>query len=122
MIKDPSADGGGPSPYDLLAPAGVTPWTSHKDMQDVSFELLARHLMTPVTQQAWDELRGVRRRLLVDLFLYGVDPAADIPLAVADIDRSTAAVPDPPGPQDPPPGPLPEATARLLDDLIRFDV
>ncbi|MFH8610473.1 hypothetical protein ACH4D5_23620 [Streptomyces sp. NPDC018029] len=115
MIEDPSADGGGPSPYEVLAPAGVTPWTSHKDMQDVSFELLARHLMTPVTQQAWDELRGVRRRLLVDLFLYDVDPAAELPLALDDIDRALAAEPDTP----------PRDAVRLPDellDLIRFDV
>ncbi|MEU6822537.1 hypothetical protein ABZ921_18075 [Streptomyces atriruber] len=121
MIKDPSANGAGPSgpsrpsPYELLAPAGVTPWTSHKDMQDVSFELLARHLMTSVTQQAWDELRGVRRRLLVDLLLYDVDLAAELPLATADIDRALATAPDP----------LPAAAAPRPDeltDLIRFDV
>ncbi|MFK4065634.1 hypothetical protein [Streptomyces sp. NPDC029674] len=119
MIEDPSAAGGGPSPYEVLAPAGVTPWTSHSDMRDVSFELLARHLMTPVTQQAWDELRGVRRRLLVDLFLYDVDLAVELPLALEDIDRALAAEPPP---REEPAGPLPEATAALLDDLIRFDV
>ncbi|MFF1376238.1 hypothetical protein [Streptomyces sp. NPDC058308] len=120
MIEDPSPDGGGPSPYDVLAPAGVTPWTTHRDMQDVSFELLARHLMTPATQQAWDEVRGVRRRLLVDLLLYDVDLPAELPLAAADIDRELAAA----GTGRVPPGdPLPEeALARLLDDLIRFDV
>ncbi|MEU5778055.1 hypothetical protein ABZ819_32735 [Streptomyces venezuelae] len=119
MIKDPSANGTGPSnlsPYELLAPAGVTPWTSHKDMQDVSFELLARHLMTPVTQEAWDELRSVRRRLLVDLMLYDVDLTAELPVAVEDIDRALAAEPDPPR----------SGTAVRPDDalidLIRFDV
>ncbi|MET8683037.1 hypothetical protein ABZV77_02390 [Streptomyces sp. NPDC004732] len=124
MIKDPSANGAGPSgparpsPYELLAPAGVTPWTSHKDMQDVSFELLARHLMTPVTQQAWDELRGVRRRLLVDLLHYDVDLAAELPSATEEIDRALAAGPDP----------LPRTDAHRPDDLtgltdlIRFDV
>ncbi|MFI1678359.1 hypothetical protein [Streptomyces sp. NPDC020607] len=127
MIKDSSANGADPShpsphelskpsePYELLAPAGVTPWTSHKDMQDVSFELLARHLMTPVTQQAWDELRSVRRRLLVDLLLYDVDLAAELPVAVEDIDRALAAEPDPPGGN-------PTAHPEDLVDLIRFDV
>ncbi|MEU6992693.1 hypothetical protein ABZ953_18815 [Streptomyces sp. NPDC046465] len=120
MIEDPSPDGGGPSPYDVLAPAGVTPWTTHKDMRDVSFELLARHLMTPATQQAWDEVRGVRRRLLVDLLLYDVDLAAELPLAAADIDRELTAVSTE---QPPPDATLPEeAIARLLDGLIRFDV
>ncbi|MFJ2773960.1 hypothetical protein [Streptomyces sp. NPDC087300] len=123
MIKDPRASWEGPFPYDALAPAGVTPWTSHADMQDVSFELLARHLMTPVTQQAWDELRTVRRRLLVDLFLYDVDPAAELPLAAEEIARRTAPLGDPgAAPGDAAPGPLPEATARLVADLVRFDV
>ncbi|MEU8955177.1 hypothetical protein AB0C93_12820 [Streptomyces sp. NPDC048518] len=119
MIKDPCADGDGPLPYDVLAPAGVTPWTTHRDMQEVSFELLARHLMTPATQQAWDALRSVRRRILVDLLLYDVDLAAELPRALADVDRALAAEP---APQDPAPSTLPEASARLLDDLIRFDV
>ncbi|AZM56190.1 hypothetical protein DMA15_29325 [Streptomyces sp. WAC 01529] len=126
MIKDPDASWEGPFPYDALAPAGVTPWTTHAEMRDVSFELLARHLMTPVTQQAWDELRGVRRRMLVDLLLYDVDPDAELPLAADEIDRRLAAetasqeqhVPS----DEQPERPLPEATARLLDDLIRFDV
>ncbi|MCF3123199.1 MULTISPECIES: hypothetical protein [Streptomyces] len=119
MIEDPSASWDGPFPYGTLAPAGVTPWTSHADMQDVSFELLARHLMTPATQQAWDELRSVRRRLLVDLLLYDVDLAAELPLAAAGIDRELAAADTP---REPAPGPPPEDTARLLADLIRFDV
>ncbi|MGA4845989.1 hypothetical protein ACOBQB_06900 [Streptomyces sp. G5(2025)] len=125
MIKDPDASWEGPFPYDALAPAGVTPWTTHADMRDVSFELLARHLMTPVTQQAWDELRGVRRRLLVDLLLYDVDLAAELPGAAAEFERLLVTL-QPPMPVDEPSGvpptPLPEATTRLLDDLIRFDV
>ncbi len=125
MIKDPDASWEGPFPYEVLAPAGVTPWTTHAAMRDVSFELLARHLMTPVTQQAWDELRGVRRRLLVDLLLYDVDPDVELPLAEAEFERLLAALPPPEPAAEPsgvPPAPLPEATTRLLDDLIRFDV
>ncbi|WP_030779577.1 hypothetical protein [Streptomyces sp. NRRL S-920] len=128
MIKDPDASWEGPFPYDALAPAGVTPWTTHADMRDVSFELLARHLMTPVTQQAWDELRVVRRRMLVDLLLYDVDLDAELPVAAAEVDRHLAVETASPGhadeatPQERPGHPLPEVTARLLDDLIRFDV
>ncbi|WP_447040677.1 hypothetical protein [Streptomyces sp. DSM 118878] len=127
MIKDPEASWEGPFPYDALAPAGVTPWTTHADMRDVSFELLARHLMTPVTQQAWDELRGVRRRLLVDLLLYDVDMEAELPPAAAETDRELALESprqDPPQgrEQDPSPCPLPETAARLVADLVRFDV
>lgn len=124
MIKDPSTSwDGGPFPYDALADVGVTPRTSHADLQDVSFELLARRLMTPVTQQAWDELRVVRRRMLAELLLYDVDLASDIPAAQAALDRALdralAAAEPATGP--PPESPLPEETARLLDGLITFD-
>ncbi|ATL31314.1 hypothetical protein [Streptomyces formicae] len=122
MIKDPSASGEGPFPYDVLAPAGVTPWTTHADMRDVSFELLARHLMTPVTQQAWDELRTVRRRLLVDLLMYDVDLASELPLAAEELARLMAPLPDPAESAGPPGAPVPEDRARLVADLVRFDV
>ncbi|MFI8873360.1 hypothetical protein [Streptomyces sp. NPDC055243] len=121
MIKDPATGwDGGPFPYDALAEVGVTPGTSHADLQDVSFELLARRLMTPVTQQAWDELRVVRRRMVAELLLYDVDLATELPAAVAELDRALAAA-GPSTPAGPPTFPLPEETARLLDDLITFD-
>lgn len=126
MIKDPSTSwDGGPFPYDALAEVGVTPWTSHADLQDVSFDLLARRLMTPVTQQAWDELRVVRRRMAAELLLYDVDLASEVTSAGAALEASLA-VREPPGRASPPPqplpdGPLPEETVRLLDDLIIFD-
>ncbi|MFD9886014.1 hypothetical protein ACFWZT_31670 [Streptomyces alboflavus] len=115
MIKDPDS---GPSPYDVLAEAGVTPWTSHAELRDVPFELLARRLMTPFTQAAWDELRTVPGRLLVDLFRYDVDLAAELPEAVAEIDRllREQGGPDPGAPLSD------EAAAHLLADLVRFDV
>ncbi|MFD0412690.1 hypothetical protein [Streptomyces sp. NPDC127108] len=118
MIRDPDS---GPSPYDVLADAGVTPWTSQADLRDVPFELLARRLMTPFTQAAWDELRTVRGRLLVDLFRYDVELAAELPGAVAEIDRllQEQAGPGGPGAGDPLSD---EAAARLLADLVRFDV
>lgn len=137
MIKDPATSwDGGPFPYDALAEVGVTPGMSHTGIQDVSFDLLARRLMTPVTQQAWDELRVVRRRMLAELLLYDVDPAAEVPAALAALDRALAGPPGfparpetstptgPPGPPGPPDVPplVPEETARLLDDLITFDI
>ncbi|GAA1895850.1 hypothetical protein GCM10009837_17280 [Streptomyces durmitorensis] len=118
MIKDPSTGwDGGPFPYDALAEVGVTPRTSHADLQDASFELLARRLMTPVTQQAWDELRVVRRRMVVELLLHDVDLESAVPAAEAALDRALAAAEHP----EPTAIPLPEETARLLDDLITFD-
>ncbi|MFD9073069.1 hypothetical protein [Streptomyces lasiicapitis] len=123
MIKDPES---APGPYDALAEAGVTPWTSHADLRDVPFELLARHLMTPATQAAWDELRTVRGRLLVDLFLYDVDLDAELPGAVEEIDRELDALgahEGSDGAGEPLSGePLSaEAAARLIADLVRFD-
>ncbi|WJV45513.1 hypothetical protein [Streptomyces flavofungini] len=118
MIRDPDS---GPGPYEALAEAGVTPWTSHADLRDVPFDLLARRLMTPFTQAAWDELRTVPGRLLVDLFRYDMDLAAELPGAVAEMDRQL----DEPGPRGGPGAGNPlseEAAARLLADLVRFDV
>ncbi|MFD9905254.1 hypothetical protein [Streptomyces sp. NPDC059063] len=125
MIKDPSA-AGPPCPYDALAPAGVTPWTTHTAMQDVPFELLARRLMTPVTQAAWDELRTVRGRMLADLFRYDVDLAAELPGAVAEVDAllDAAAGADGMDGADDTDGGEPlsaEDVARLVDTLVRFD-
>lgn len=112
MIKDPEE---APGPYDVLAGAGVTPWTSHADLRDVPFDLLARHLMTPATQAAWDELRTVPGRMLVDLFRYDVDLTAELPAALAANDHPPAGTG---GGQ-----PLSGATAaRLIADLVRFDV
>lgn len=78
MIDDPLAEQAGLSPYGALKPAGVTPDSSLKDVMDASFELMARNLMTPEVRAAWDQLRLKPRRLLVDLFLYQFDPAADL--------------------------------------------
>ncbi|EPD66473.1 MULTISPECIES: hypothetical protein [Streptomyces] len=102
MIEDPA---GGRMPYAALAPVGVTPWTSHAEMQDVSFELQGRGLMSPRTQQAWNELRSTRRRLLIDLLMYDIGEfGAEAEEAVS----SGVGVP-------------PVWAGRLLDELIRFD-
>jgi hypothetical protein len=79
VIKDPLTVWQGPFPYDVLAPAGVTPRMPHARMQDVSFEL-----------------RTVRRRLLVDLVLYPVDPANEIADARARVERELAEPGEPP--------------------------
>ncbi|MWA14319.1 hypothetical protein [Streptomyces sp. BA2] len=122
MIKDPSTSwDGGPYPYDALAEVGVTPGMSHADLQDVSFELLARRLMTPATQQAWDELRVVRRRMVAELLLYDVDLPSELPAADAALDAALA-VRESLGREGPPPQTLPEEIVQLLDDLITFDI
>ncbi|MFI6088698.1 hypothetical protein [Streptomyces sp. NPDC051218] len=126
MIKDPATSwDGGPYPYDALAEVGVTPGMPHAGLQDVSFELLARRLMTPATQQAWEELRVVRRRMLAELLLYDVDLTAELPAADAVLDAALGAafaVREPLGREDPPPQPLPDGITHLLDTLITFDI
>lgn len=108
MIEDPADGAGRTSPYTVLAAVGVTPRTTHAEMQDVSFELQARRLMSPQTQQAWNDLRETRRRLLLDLLMYDVGDGSDDEVPEAEAADRPAA----------PPAPW---AARLLDDLIRFD-
>jgi hypothetical protein len=133
VIKDPWTVWSGPFPYDVLAPAGVTPNTSHRRMQEIP--------LTPETRQALEELRSVRRRLLVDLVLYPVDAEAELahverelatpgePLEVAEALEFRPSPPqdwaeelgelDLPEPQEVPS--YAEFDSVMLDELIRFD-
>jgi hypothetical protein len=72
MLKDPLTTWDGLFPYDALAPAGITPDSSMKEIMDASFDLMAQGLMTPEIRAAWDELRIKQKRLLVDFFLYPI--------------------------------------------------
>ncbi|MFE2942044.1 hypothetical protein ACFXKG_23790 [Streptomyces sp. NPDC059255] len=85
MIKDPLTEWDGPFPYDELTVAGVTPDTTHAAMADVSFDLMTRRLMNARTQNAWHELRDLRRRLLADVLLYDIDPAEEVARARAEL-------------------------------------
>jgi len=71
-MKDPLFQWDGPFPYDVLATVGVTPDSTMQQVNDASFDLMAQG-MTPKVRAAWDELRLVRRRLVVDFFLYRLD-------------------------------------------------
>jgi hypothetical protein len=73
MFKDPLLRWSGPFPYDSLAPAGITPDSTTREILDASFDLMAQGRMTPEVRQAWDELRRIPQRLVVDFFLYPVD-------------------------------------------------
>lgn len=77
MIKDPLTAWDGEFPYDALEAADITPQSTQAEVEDASFTLMTRHLMNPVTQKAWNELRDVQRRLLADFLLYDLDPAAE---------------------------------------------
>jgi hypothetical protein len=91
VIRDPAARGHGAGPYDALAPAGITPHSSAAEVLDASFELMARGLMTPEVRQAWDELRAVERRLVVDFFYYEIDLEAQIAAATLELERDLFA-------------------------------
>lgn len=87
MFKDPAARWEGEYPYDALAPVGVTPASTAREILDASYELMARCLMTSSVRRAWDELRAPDRRLVVDFFLYDVDLASVIAHASEHIER-----------------------------------
>ena len=69
MYKDPLTEWEDGFPYDLLAPAGVTPESSMQEIRDSSFILMAQGEMTPQVRRAWDTLRQPDRRLVVDFFM-----------------------------------------------------
>lgn len=69
-MKDPLTEWDGPFPYDVFADVGISPQSSHKDVQDAPFALLRENRFTPEARVAWDELRRIDRRLFVDLFIY----------------------------------------------------
>jgi hypothetical protein len=77
MYKDPLLRWSGRFPYEVLADAGITPESTMREILDASFDLMARGQMTAEARQAWDELRLVSRRLVVDFFLYTADPPGE---------------------------------------------
>lgn len=78
MIEDPLTTWPGQFPYRVLADFGITPRSTHADIEDVAFTLMTEGMMNPTTQQAWCLLRGVTSRLLVDLLLYDIDQESDL--------------------------------------------
>lgn len=76
--KDPLTQWDGPFPYDVLDTVGVGPDSSMSEVRDASFDLMARG-MTQEERAAYDELRLVKNRLVIDFFLYRVDPARWLP-------------------------------------------
>lgn len=71
-MQDPLLDWDGVFPYDALAAVGVTPQSTMQQIRDVSFDLMARG-MSVEERAAWDQLRLVEKRLVVDFFLYQTD-------------------------------------------------
>jgi hypothetical protein len=96
VIKDQLTVWNGQFPYDVLAPAGITPMSTQAEVEDASFTLMTKRMMNTTTQKAWDELRDPQRRLLVDILLYNVDPAEEIARARERIERELADPGEPP--------------------------
>ncbi|MGH3757672.1 hypothetical protein [Actinophytocola sp.] len=69
-MKDPLTAWDGEFPYDVLAGSGITPESSHAEVQDAPFRLMRENRFTRDARVAWEELRHVERRLFVDLFVY----------------------------------------------------
>jgi tetratricopeptide (TPR) repeat protein len=58
---------GGDNPYEVFAPRGISPTSKMEECSDLGFEVRSRE-----ERNAWDTLRLVNKRLLVDLLLYTV--------------------------------------------------
>lgn len=100
MIKDPRTVWAGSFPYDVLAPAGITPNSTQAEVEDASFTLMRKGLMNPAAQRAWNELRDPARRMVVDLLLYDVDLDGEIAEALDRVRRMMADPDEPPGVAD----------------------
>jgi hypothetical protein len=96
MLKDPLTGWDGPFPYDALAPAGITPAASMKQVVDASFDLMAQGAMSPEVREAWDQLRIPRRRLFVDFFLYDVDLREEVARERSELQPMAEEWPAPP--------------------------
>lgn len=69
MDKDPCMFWEGEFPYDILEPAGITPYSSIRDVID-SMGYFIQHGMPSGVHQAWSKLGTIKDRLFIDFFLY----------------------------------------------------
>ncbi len=80
LVKDPHLPWDGAFPYDHLdarlrqvGRPGLGPSATAHEIKDVFFHLMAG--ATPEDRRAWDELRRLDRRLVLDFFLYRLEGA-----------------------------------------------
>jgi hypothetical protein len=59
----------GDSPYDKLAPSGITPKSSMEEIDD-SMGYFIEHDMLDEIHDTWNKLLLVKERLFIDFFLY----------------------------------------------------
>ena len=84
LIKDPHLSWPREFPYERLSESlrqvghpGVEPTSSAAQINDALFDLMAAGRTSAADRLAWDELRFLDRRLLVDFFMYALDTADD---------------------------------------------
>jgi hypothetical protein len=77
VLKDPLTEWEGGFPYDLLAPAGITPESTAKEVKDAPFILMEQRAMSPESTRAWEILRRPDQRLMVDFFMLDEQPAPE---------------------------------------------
>ncbi len=77
LLNDPEMPWDAGCPYEYLnarlqaaGHPGIGPESSAKDIKDALFDLMATGRPSQQDRVAWDELRLLDRRLLVDFFLY----------------------------------------------------
>lgn len=71
-MKDPLLNWNGSFPYDVLSVVGIDPDSTMQQVNDASFDLMAGG-MSQEERAAWNELRLIDKRLVVDFFLYQTD-------------------------------------------------
>jgi len=71
---DPAARWDGPFPYDVFSAVGITPSSSHREVQNAVFAMQRHRLFDQQVQAAHDELRLLERRLVLDLLVYPGEP------------------------------------------------
>jgi hypothetical protein len=72
MVQDPEMSWEGDFPYDVLAPAGITPYSSIREIQKSMGYFIDRN-MVEETQTLRNLLRQVKNRLFYDFFFYRLE-------------------------------------------------
>jgi hypothetical protein len=74
MYKDPDMTWDGEFPYDVLAPAEVTPYSSMREIMAAKRYFTRRHEVEK-GRSAFESLGVIKGRLFVDFFLHRLPPS-----------------------------------------------
>jgi hypothetical protein len=78
LLPDPWCTWPGGLPYAVMAEAGVGFHSSHAAVRDAFFDLMERGLVDDQVRAAYNQLKIIPRRLLVDSLMYDDQAAADL--------------------------------------------